>query len=283
MSRNTSQTRVRNISIPNVWLWLSVFVSVMAIITSLLGIFFQKTYSREAEAWAVQAVGQDFANLAVVALMLVCTYYLSKKSLRAYLVWLGAFIYLVYAFAIYAFFIHFNFLFLVYVLILGLSFYTLIGGLMTADPTILSQSLLHNTKSKMASALLMIIGILFGSLWLSEIVPALLSNKIPSDLVETGLWVNPIHVLDLAFVLPGMIITSALLWRKNLLGFLMAVPLLIFSATMGMGIIATFIISVKYGMQVFFPAGIIVCLIILLSIYISYLFLKEVNENSGRA
>lgn len=277
------QTSVRNISIPNVWLWTSALVAVLAAITSLLGIFFQKTYSREAEAWAVQAVGQDFANLAVVALMLVCTYYLSKKSLKAYLVWLGAYIYLVYAFAIYAFFIHFNFLFLVYILILGLSFFTLIGGLMTADPTILSQSLLHNTKSKMASVLLMIIGILFGSLWLSEIVPALLSNKIPSDLVETGLWVNPIHVLDLAFVLPGMIITSALLWRKNLLGFLMAVPLLIFSATMGMGIIATFIISAKSGMQVFFPAGIIISLIILLCMYISYLFLNEVNENSGRA
>jgi hypothetical protein len=246
-------------------------------VTSLSGIFIERTYSREAPAWAVQAVGQDFANLAVVALLLVCTFYMWKKSLRSYLVWLGAYIYLVYAFAIYAFFIHFNFLFLVYVLILCLSFYTLVRGLMAADPSILSESLLHNTRSKAAGVLLLIIGILFGSLWLSEIVPALLSNKIPANLVETGLWVNPIHVLDLAFLLPCMIITSALLWRDRFYGSLLAVPLLVFSVAMGLGIIAVFIVSASQGFAIPLPAVIVICLIMLLSASCSYLFLKEVK------
>ena len=108
MDCNSSKTAAKSISIPTVWLWLSAFVSVLVLVTSLSGIFIERTYSREAPAWAVQAVGQDFANLAVVALLLVCTFYMWKKSLRSYLVWLGAYIYLVYAFAIYAFFIHFN-------------------------------------------------------------------------------------------------------------------------------------------------------------------------------
>jgi hypothetical protein len=112
---------------------------------------------------------------------------------------------------------------------------------------------------------------------LSEIVPNLLSNNLPTSLVETGLWVNPVHVLDLAFVLPGMIITSVLLWRKNLWGFLMAVPFLVFLVTMGMGIIATFIISAMKGMPSSLPAGMIIGLIMILSTYFSYLFLKEVK------
>ncbi|MFZ2473139.1 MAG: hypothetical protein WAW52_14510 [Methanothrix sp.] len=279
MNHNASPKIIKNIAIANVWLWLSVFVSILVTITSLSGIFFEKTYFRETESWAVQAVGQDYANLAVVILLLVSTYYVSKNSLRAYLVWLGAYIYLVYAFAIYAFSVHFNSLFLIYIMILGVSFYTLVGGLTAVKTANLSASFISNTKSKIVSALLMIIGILFSLLWLSEIVPGILSNKIPPSLVETGLWANPVHVLDLAFILPGMIITSVLLWRRNLLGFLMAVPLMVFSVTMGAGIICMFIISAVSGMPSSLPAGMIICLIMLLSVYFSYLFLREVKEH----
>ncbi|MCK9442634.1 MAG: hypothetical protein M0Q13_14590 [Methanothrix sp.] len=280
MDHNTPPKIIKNIAIANAWLWLSVFVSILVTITSLSGIFLEKTYFRETEAWAVQAIGQDYANLAVVILLLVSTYYVSKNSLRAYLVWLGAYIYLIYAFAIYAFSVHFNSLFLIYIIILGVSFYTLVGGLTAVDATSLSTYFLTNTKSKIVSALLMIIGILFGLLWLSEIVPSILSNKIPPSLVETGLWVNPVHVLDLAMILPGMIITSVLLWRRNMLGFLLAVPLMVFSVTMGAGIISMFIISAIKGMPSSLPAGMIIGLIMLLSMYFSYLFLREVKESN---
>jgi hypothetical protein len=279
MNHNTSPTIIKNVATPNVWLWLSVFVSILVTITSLSGIFIESTYLRETKAWAVQAIGQDYANLAVVILLLVSTYYLSKNSLRAYLVWLGAHIYIIYAFAIYAFAVHFNFLFLIYIIILGMSFFTLAGGLRAVDTANLSAYFLLNTKSKIVSALLMIIGILFSLLWLSEIIPSLLSNEIPPSLVETGLGVNPVHVLDLAFLLPSMVITSVLLWRKELLGFLLGVPLLVFSAAMSIGIIAMFIISASMGKPSSLPAGMIIGLIMLLSVYFSYLFLREVKEH----
>jgi len=278
MNHNTSLTIIKRVAIANVWLWLSVLVSILVTITSLSGIFLERTYSREAEAWAVQAIGQDYANLGVVILLLVSTYYVSKNSLRAYLVWLGAYIYIIYAFSIYAFAIHFNFLFLIYIIILGVSFLTLVGGLKAVDTANLSASFLLNTKSKIVSTLLMIIAILFSLLWLSEIVPCLPLNEIPPSLVETGLWVNPVHVLDLAFLLPGMVITSILLWRRKMLGFLLAVPLMIFSVTMGAGIISMFIISATKGLPSSLPAGMIIGLLMLMSVYFSYLFLREVKE-----
>jgi hypothetical protein len=75
-----------------------------------------------------------------------------------------------------------------------------------------------------------------------------------------------------------MVITSVLLWRRNMLGFLLAVPLLVFSATMGMGIISMFTISAIMGLPSSLPAGMIVGIIMLLSVYFSYLFLREVRE-----
>lgn len=277
MNHKTTPTIIKKIAIPDVWLWSSVFVSILVTITSLSGIFLERTYSREAEAWAVQAIGQDYANLAVVILLLASTYYVSKNSLRAYLVWLGVYIYIIYAFFIYAFAVHFNFLFLIYIIILGVSFFTLIGGLRAVDTANLMAPFLSNTRSKMVGALLMIIGVLFGLLWLSEIVPSLLSNEIPTSLAETGLWVNPVHVLDLAFLLPGMVITSVLLCRRNILGFLLAVPLMVFSVIMSAGMISMFIISAIWGLPSSLPAGMIIGLIMLLSVSFSYQFLREVK------
>ena len=65
---------------------------------------------------------------------------MAKYSLRGVLVLLGACRYLIYAFAIYAFAVQFQFLFLAYVIILGLSFYTLVGGFVAGDWSKISPS-----------------------------------------------------------------------------------------------------------------------------------------------
>jgi hypothetical protein len=282
MNQNASLTAKKKwLAFPRIWLWSSAFISMLIAITSLLGIFFEGTYSRETKAWAVQAVGQDYANLMVVVILIASTYFLSKDSLRAYLVWLGAYIYIIYVFAIYAFAVHFSFLFLIYILILGASFFTMIGGLRAVNTAKLAAALRRNTRSRLVSALLMFIAVMFSALWLSEIVPYLLSNEVPPVLVELGLPTNPVHVLDLAFILPGTVIVSAFLWRREALGLLLAVPLLVFMATMGAGIIAMFILSASNGGASVLPAGLAIGTIMLLSTIFSYLFLKEIEENIG--
>ena len=264
------------VSVPPLWIGSSVLVSVLVAITSLCGILLEQTYARETPAWAVQAVGQDWANLAVVVLLLAGTYFVWNHSFRGYLVWLGAYLYLVYAFAIYAFAVHFQFLFLAYVLVLGLSFFTLVGGLQAARPATFNRALAGNSAAPAASLLLFVIGAMFAVLWLSEIVPNLVAGTVPQSLEETQLWVNPVHVLDLAFLLPGLIATSVLLRREEFLGNLMAVPLLVFSAAMGLGIVVNFVISAVRGLPFPLPAAVIVGAIVLLSTWVAWQFLKDV-------
>lgn len=273
------QKITRPLSVPHVWIGTSVLVSVLVTITSLFGIFVPTTYSRETSAWAIQAIGQDCANAVVVIILIISTYFVLNHSLKAYLVWIGVYLYLIYAFMIYTFSVHFQFLFLAYVLILGLSFYTVVGGLVSVDLDRVSSSLMGNTRARMVSILLFGIGALFSLLWLSDIIPNLLAGTISQGLADTQLWVNPVHVLDLAFLLPGMIITSYLLWKEKVLGYLMAVPMLVFAATMGLGIIAMFALSAIQGMSFPLPAAIMVGTIILLSTAFSYLFCKEIHEN----
>jgi hypothetical protein len=111
------------------WVALSVLAALVATATSLAGIFRPGTYARETPAWAVQAMGQDCANLLVAVVLLGSAVFLRRGSGRALLIWLGCLLYFIYTFAISAFSVHFNQLFLAYEAVLGASFYATAGTL----------------------------------------------------------------------------------------------------------------------------------------------------------
>ena len=107
-------------------------------------------------------------------------YAVNKGSVKAFLVWSGVLLYLVYAYCIYAFDVHYNRLFLVYVAILGLSFYTLVSGVGHVPLDRLHASFSAATPTKLVSVFLMVLGILFYLLWLREEIPALLAVRLRS-------------------------------------------------------------------------------------------------------
>ena len=254
---------------------LGVLGAVLAAVTSLIGILSPHTYARETPAWAVQAVGQDWANLLVVLAVLGCSAFLRGGSVPALLVWLGCLLYFLYAFAIYSFAAHFNSLFLLYVAVLGLSFYALAGALIHIDVAAVTASLQDRPHRTGASNLLIAIGITFALLWLAEIVPHVRADTVPPNLGDTGLLTNPVHVLDLGFLLPAMIVVGILLRRRHPLGWLFAVPLLVFSITMGLGILSLFALSAARNLPVSLPAAIFVGSIVLVSGLYTALLLRK--------
>lgn len=256
--------------IPAVWIRTSILAGILVLLTSLCGILLPATYAREVPLWTIQVIGQDWTNLIVAVLLLVCTFFVARRSLRAYLVWLGFLLYLTYAFAIYAFALHFQFLFLVYVAILGLSGYTLAGGLAAADREAVARVLKRNPALQQSAVLLGTIAVLFLFLWLSSIVPDILAGRVPADIAAMNLLVNPVQVLDLGFLLPGMLATAYLIRRDDAIGCLMDVPLLVFSIMMGLGIVAMNLLSIPAGLPYSVPAMVLVSLIIVLSAVMAY-------------
>lgn len=67
---------------------------------------------------------------------------------------------------------------------------------------------------------------------MAELLPAAVSGQPPPSLVVTGLFTNPIHVIDLSFVLPLHLLAGIYLWRGRALGFVLAPVLLGFAALM---------------------------------------------------
>jgi hypothetical protein len=141
---------------------------------------------------------------------------------------------------------------------------------MAAEQEEIARILGRNPAMNQAAVLLAATGLLFSITWLSAIIPDLLAGTVPSDIAEMHLLVNPVHVLDLAFILPGMIATAYLILHRNATGFLMAVPLLVFSATMGLGIIAMNVLAFSSGLPYSVPAVLLVGVIIVLSTVTAY-------------
>jgi hypothetical protein len=233
------------------WLWLTVPIAVLVMVVSGIGLWVPDFY-RGALAWTVQGVAQDFIDLLIVLPVLVISAFLAYHgSPRARLIWLGALSYLVYGFMIYAFGVFFNALFLVYVAALGCCLWALIGGMAATDWREIRNRFATNTPVKIVSVLLLIQVVLFYLTWLKEDVPALLSGTIPATVVESGLATNPVHVLDMAVLLPAIAMSAILLWRKQTLGYGLAAVVLTNVILQCVGIAGIMIFSLRAGL----PAG----------------------------
>jgi len=112
------------------WFWLSSAAALLAAIGSVVGLSLPANiFGQETTVLADAATAQDLVNLLLVApLLVVLGWRAHRGHIRAHLVWVGCLAFTVYNYAIYAFSIHFGPLFLVWVAVLGLSMFTLIGG-----------------------------------------------------------------------------------------------------------------------------------------------------------
>lgn len=218
---------------------MSMVLAAITTATSLIGLFAQWAYAAETENWRLQAQAQDLGNLLAVAVLTVATPAARRGSLRARALWTGTCLYLSYAFVIYAMSLHFGPLFLAYVAGLGLSSFCLLFTLPAAPLTVAPP----RRRVRLAATVLITIGVGFALLWLSSIGSGLASGQLPPELVAAGLVANPVHVLDLAVVLPGMVAVAIRSLRGSGRARALLAPWLTFSGLMGASVVAALMLA----------------------------------------
>lgn len=219
---------------PNTLAVLAAWPIALLLAVASLGGLLSNAYSHELPAWQAQAIGQDWFDLVIaVPAIAICGLRARHGSYRWSVLLAGTYAYTVYELVIYSFAVHFNALFLVYCATLGLAGYALISLVLD-----LSRRVQHVDRSvtHFAGGFLIAVGVVFGLMWLAEDVPAILRGTTPQSLVETGLYTNPVHVLDLAFVLPAHVIAGWWLWRRHPDGELFAPIVLAFGVLMAASI-----------------------------------------------
>jgi hypothetical protein len=197
-----------------------------------MGGLFGDLYTHETANWAAQGVGQDWVDLVFAVPWLVLSGIFAQRGSRAALLLLaGGLVYTFYEFVIYAFALHFNSLFLVYCAVLGLSFFSLAGialSFLRADGTWSGPT----ASARAAGIFLLVVGVLFGLLWLTDVITALVHHTVPPAIVEAGTPTNPVYVMDLSIVLPLHFMTGWALLRRRPWGYILGPILLAFGVLM---------------------------------------------------
>jgi hypothetical protein len=218
---------------------------------SLAGLTFPSLYARESASWTAQALGQDWVDLLLAVPWLVIAGLGARRgSRRALLLLGGGLAYTVYELVIYAFAVRFNALFLVYCATLGLALFSLCAlgaGLLREDP---KSWYGPHVPARAAGGFLITVAVVFALLWLAEVVPALARGSVPPSVAEAGVATNPVHVLDLAFVLPAHVLIGVWLLRGRSLAYALAPILLGFDALMAASIAGMMVVMGLRGLAV---------------------------------
>ncbi|MBN2415175.1 hypothetical protein JXO52_05010 [bacterium] len=207
---------------------LTPLLGVLLAVVSYCGSFLPATYARETASMAAQGIGQDLFNLFIVVPLLIGSFALLRKnSLAARSLYAGTLLYILYSFVIYSFGVHFNALFLGYCAVLGLSFYMFI---ITISAVIRDSGQRVETGMPAKGTGIFFIGVavIFYLLWLKDVVPPLLRGEVPQSVSDYDLLVNPVHVLDMAIMLPALLIVALSLLKRTQLGLSCAPVLLVF-------------------------------------------------------
>jgi len=253
-------------------------MALLALTGSLVGILVDTTYSRETENWAAQAIAQDLVNLLAFSSLVVLAIFAVHGSLRAYLAWLGVVAYSAYTYAIYAFALHFGPLFLVHVAVFGLSIYALIVGVMRIDYELLKEAFEAGVPRRFTASLVLAIGAFFYLLWLSSLVPSLFSGDAPEEVVDAGLLTNPVHVLDMAVLLPAMLLAGVCLMRQRAIGYLLAPVVLGATFTISLGIVVVQPVLDARGETPAWGVGGVIAIVALIELAALIRFLRAIPQ-----
>jgi hypothetical protein len=207
--------------------WLATVAGVSAGIACLAG-FVPGVY-RDPPSLIAQSHGQDLATLVVVLPVLALSL---RGSWRGRLLARGALGYLLYTYATYAVVAVLNPVTVLYIATVGCASWSLLFW-----PAQLEVAAPSRLPRRMTAVFLFALVVVFGLLWLSQMLTAAITGERPAALVEAGWPTSPIYVLDLAFVLPLCALCGFRLLRGGTATALV-MPLLVFAALLSSGILA---------------------------------------------
>lgn len=181
---------------------------------------------------APQGIAQDYITLFIAVPLLLISLTIARKNLlRTRFVLTGTLGYFLVTYMFYLVMGMYNKMFLAYVFLAGVSFFSFIICLLEFDINLLKHSFSDKTPVRITGGFLIFNSIVIGLLWLSIIFPPLLNGTIVPLQAEhyTTLIVQG---LDLGILLPASFICGLLFIRKKPFGYLFGPVYFVFLSLM---------------------------------------------------
>jgi hypothetical protein len=150
-----------------------------------------------------------------------------RGSARALVVWLGALGYITYQGVLFLFASPFNSLFLIYVAMLSLAFWSIVVIVRKMDLPAFRARFDHGLPVRSIAIYAAVLAVLNAAVWLRAIIPAVLSEQPDTFLDGSGVTTNAVFVQDLAIWLPLLVGGAWWLWNRQPLGELVVGAMLV--------------------------------------------------------
>ena len=177
---------------------------------------------------APQGIAQDIVTLlAGIPLLIVSLLLATKGSQKGRYMLAGTLGYFLVTYLFYTVMGMYNKLFLVYVILMGLSFYAFIITMLSFDTVKLKYLIARSTPVKATGGFLIFTSVSIAFLWLNIVVPPLLTGQVVP--VEAEHYTTLIvQGLDLGILLPAAFISGISWIRRTRMGYLFAPVYFIF-------------------------------------------------------
>ncbi len=218
-------------------LFFSYLISILVFISCIISITNNQIY--QDGAWAnAQWLGQDVVSLLIgFPLLFISQILVNKQNIKWKLIRSGALLYFSYTYAFYMFAAKLSFLYLFHLPIFGLSVVGFIISLMELFSEKWQLSNRKNHIEKFIISYLLLISVMLIFLWLSDIISHL---SIPGHQSDTPNGEAPliIYSLDLALIIPLMLVSAIGFWMKKQFAYLLSAIILVKTSTLGFALMS---------------------------------------------
>ncbi len=202
---------------------LFIITSIFALIVSIVGVFNLDMYFSVVDESILAGVfTQDLIVLVASIVLLILSFLLDELSIKKLIIIHGILGFYLYAYGIYAIEQIYTFLYPIYLLILSLSFFSLIYSLCNIKKVVLDNINVLNIIVKISGIYAIFIAIMFNFIWFSMLLPLIKH----SYRIE---YTFSVFIIDLAFIMPALFIGAIMAFRKKVLGLISLPSLFILS------------------------------------------------------
>jgi len=234
-------------------------------------------YKNDSIAAAAQAIAQDLVTVLLgIPLLIISCMLAGKKSIRARILLAGTLAYFLYTYMSYSFLCTYNYLFLVYVALMSLSFFALVLVMISFDRKELGQAFGDEIPVKTIGILMILFTCAIALMWTGRIIPPLIGGEVPPGLEHYTTLV--IQVMDLGFVIPISLLAAILLMGRKPVGLLLASVMCMKGATMLTSLTAMVINQALAGVEMSVFEIVIFPLANILVLFGVVIFMKKIKE-----
>ena len=251
----------------------SLIIVLLLTIVSAAGLLFQS------EVYPTQELAQSFVvtdlvNLVIgLPILLISMWFTRRNKLIGLLFWPGALFFIVYHFIVYVFAMPLSWMYLLYITLLVLSVYTMIGLVASIDGSVVGERLSGRVPERLAGGVLVGLGAFFLLRNLAVLADAIF-NQTTLPVTELGVMVSDF------ILIPAWIIGGLLLWRRQALGYVSGTGLLFQGSMLFIGLIVWLVLTPLMTGAPFAPVDVIVVAIMGLICFIPFgLFVRGVAKS----